>query len=823
MNCASLFLRSSLSSFRTAIFVSAAAFQINGQAENIDDASGMGELDLTVVTSSTLEPPRVVSPPAPLPRPMVVDTTVESATRTEKKVSEVPSTVGLITQDDILRIAPLSFDDLIRTEPNVETLGGPRYLGEQLVIRAQSGNAVTVRIDDARQNFVSGHAGQRFFVEPDFLKEVEILRGAGSFLYGSGAAGVVNLSTLDPADILTSDRPYGLRIRNAYLTNSDEWANSIVGAVAAEKLELLIGTSSRDGDNITLSDGVELPNSAMERESTMAKLVLRPNDENAFTFSVSEYLSLDQGGANPQTNVDPSGNPFVGRSVDYLQWTGNWQYNPIGNDLIDIDATFYYNTTEQVRNYLDTTGPNIGRQNVHDLEVFGIDLRNRSVAEIGGKRHEFVYGIDFFTETQDGSETRATFFDPGSLGDSSGRPDAEADHFAVFLNDEIELNDRLTLFAGIRMDSYESLGTVGGLSQSEKAFSPRIGFNLDLDEHWSVAGQYSRAFTQPTLNDLYQQGSHFGIVPTIDPGEVAGAFGRFEAQAGQTVNVNQPFLVLPPFGPPIPQQNIITPPPTPAPVTQDEAWFEEVFVPNPDLMPEESDNFELSIHYENKDVGGGELSARLTGFYQQGRNTFDTEIVGTRTTNTSILGFADIPAVDPVSFPGANGPFAAPTTFLFPTGGGLDFDSRFTQAFRQTVNREETEIYGAEFVLDYDRDAWFASASYGTVRGYDTITGSKLNSTTGDQISATLGIRPFESLEIGTYGIWNGGREGRVTDPFSQTGAYDIYGIFAAFRATEACTIRIGIDNLFDQGYERTNILQEEPGRNVVISSTILW
>ncbi|MEM9016195.1 MAG: TonB-dependent receptor plug domain-containing protein [Verrucomicrobiota bacterium] len=220
-------------------------------AQVIDDEAGVEELDMTYVTASTLEPRRVVSPPAPLPRPTVVNATVETATRTEKKVSEVPSTIGLITLDDIEQISPLSFDDLIRTEPNVETFGGPRYLGEQIIIRGQSGNAVTVRIDDARQNFVSGHAGQRFFVEPDFLKEVEILRGPGSFLYGSGAAGVVNLSTLDPSDILTSDRPFGLRIRNTYHTNSDEWANSIVGAVAAKNwkfssaLPIAMETTSR--------------------------------------------------------------------------------------------------------------------------------------------------------------------------------------------------------------------------------------------------------------------------------------------------------------------------------------------------------------------------------------------------------------------------------------------------------------------------------------------------------------------------------------------------------------------------------------------------
>ncbi|MEM1443217.1 MAG: TonB-dependent receptor plug domain-containing protein, partial [Verrucomicrobiota bacterium] len=175
------------------ISVSGAAIAQQDGAGDFSDVE-VSELDTTVVTTSTFEPsPRAV------PRPIVVDQTVTTPTRTEKKIAELPAAIGVITEQDIARIAPLSFDDLIRTEPNVDTFGGPRFLGEQIVIRGQGGNSVTVRVDDARQNFVSGHAGQRFFVEPHFLKEVEILRGGGSYLYGSGAAGVVSISTLDPS------------------------------------------------------------------------------------------------------------------------------------------------------------------------------------------------------------------------------------------------------------------------------------------------------------------------------------------------------------------------------------------------------------------------------------------------------------------------------------------------------------------------------------------------------------------------------------------------------------------------------------------------
>ena len=111
--------------------------------------------------------------------------------------------------------------------------------------------------------------------------------------------------------------------------------------------------------------------------------------------------------------------------------------------------------------------------------------------------------------------------------------------------------------------------------------------------------------------------------------------------------------------------------------------------------------------------------------------------------------------------------------------------------------------------------------SLGMLRGQDLNTGLALNSITGDQLSTTIGIRPLESLEIGVYGIWNGGREDLVTGSLSQTAAYDIYGAFLGLQISENWLLRAGVDNAFDQDYQRTNTTLGEPGRNVFISSTL--
>jgi len=567
---------------------------------------------------------------------------------------------------------------------------------------------------------------------------------------------VINLSTLDPEDVLNDEGTFGLRIRNQYHDNSDEWGHSVVGAVAGEGIEILLGGSTRDGDNITLPDGVELANSAIERESTMAKVVLTPNNEHRFEFTLMDYDSLDQGAANPQGGVSTT-NDFVGRKIDYQQFTANYQYRPIDNDLVNINTTLYYNQTDQLRSYNGAfVASNTGRTNRHSLDVFGIDFSNRSEVQIGNREHEIVFGIDFFTESQDGQESRATFFVPGSPGNASGRPDADADHLAFYLTDEFDITEKLTFFTGIRFDTYETRQTAGGnLNQSDSALSPNVGFDLDLNENLSLVGRYSKAFTQPTLNDLYQSGSHFGVVPA-----------------------NDTFIG-----------------PLPPPVFFGPDYFEEVFVENPNLMPETSDNFELGLHFEDEKFLGGKVVSRLNGFYKRGENTFDSEIVGSAVT-APFIGF--IPG-----FPG-----------------------RLTQDFRQVVNRAETEIYGAEFTFDYDAEVWFAALAAGSVRGKDLTTGRNLNEIPGDQASLTLGARPTEKLELGAYGIWNSGKVNRIdrlNNPNGATGSFDLYGIFASFAPCEDWTLRFGVNNLLDSTYQRTSTLQPEAGRNVFFSSTFYY
>ena len=508
-------------------------------------------------------------------------TNIVTANRFEQEKKELNSAISLFQADSIMQRLPQSLDDLLRGEPNIEFSGGPRLTGQQLEIRGQGGNAITVRIDGARQNFVSGHAGQRFFVDPLFLNSGEIIRGAKSHLYGSGAAGVVNLRTYNPSDLINPETGFGGKLQAGFQGVNDELSTSGLFAAGTDKYQALFGYVRRDSNDIRLGNGLRSEGSASQRQSGLLKLSLTPTEDHELIFGYNYYESKDTNGANPQADASLS-NALVDRNIDFHQATLGYKFNPEHVDWLDLGTSLYYNRTTQERRYNAASGSNFGRVNEHVIETLGIDIVNKSIFDAFGAENTLISGFEYFQDKQVGKESRADFNTNGIPGTSSGRPNADADSAAFYLENNMNWDNGFTFTTGLRYDNYSTTGR--NSDQSDGQFSPHIGVRYEVTDGFAIYADYSRAFTAPTLNEIYQEGSHFGVVPG-GPG----------------------------------------------------SYFEEVFVSNSDLKSQTSDNFEIGFDI-NKEIHGGEFSSKISWFQQNGEDTFDTQIIGGNTV-PSYVGF----------------------------------------------------------------------------------------------------------------------------------------------------------------------------------------
>ncbi len=131
---------------------------------------------------------------------------VTVATKTKMTAQEAPSIVSVITTEEIRNMGARGIVDVLRTVPGFDLTHALITPGNQISIRGMRSSSWNDKI----KIMINGHSMQVFFGEPyvhfDLLpigsiSKIEIIRGPGSALYGTGAfLGVINIITKQGGD-----------------------------------------------------------------------------------------------------------------------------------------------------------------------------------------------------------------------------------------------------------------------------------------------------------------------------------------------------------------------------------------------------------------------------------------------------------------------------------------------------------------------------------------------------------------------------------------------------------------------------------------------
>lgn len=128
-----------------------------------------------------------------------IDPVVVTASKWQQEVADTPAAVEVMTAKDIMQRNP------VRIEDALETAAGVQILQDNVTIRGSDGytfgvgSRVLVMIDDVPVMNSDFGKVNWFMISPPDIERAEIVRGAGSALYGSSAmGGVINFFTRSP-------------------------------------------------------------------------------------------------------------------------------------------------------------------------------------------------------------------------------------------------------------------------------------------------------------------------------------------------------------------------------------------------------------------------------------------------------------------------------------------------------------------------------------------------------------------------------------------------------------------------------------------------
>jgi hemoglobin/transferrin/lactoferrin receptor protein len=238
-------------------------------------------------------------------------------------IRETPGTVAVIDDATIERRLIENVADLVKFEPGVyvETVANRVGLNG-FNVRGIGGNRVMTQVDgvETSEQFDFGPFNvHQFALDLDTLKSAEIIRSAGSALYGSDAlGGVVSFFTKDPADYLGS-RAFHAAGKTGYDGRFDESsANGVIAGGRGRVLGSLFASAAR---------GHEARNRGAIETEDATRTALNPQDRRAVQALGKVSVTLGDGnvlrGAVEIADQDVETDAFASRTAAILDITSD--------------------------------------------------------------------------------------------------------------------------------------------------------------------------------------------------------------------------------------------------------------------------------------------------------------------------------------------------------------------------------------------------------------------------------------------------------------------------------------------------------------------
>ncbi|MER8591739.1 TonB-dependent hemoglobin/transferrin/lactoferrin family receptor [Mesorhizobium sp. M1182] len=430
--------------------------------------------------------------------------------RTGETAIESLASASHVDEEQLERRMATTPNEMLFGVPGVAVQADARRVSSSINIRGlQDFGRVSVVVDGARQNFQrSDHGTQStFYIDPELIKSVDVIRGPVANTYGSGAiGGVVFFDTKDAQDFLKPDETWAASATGRYETNGEGWTASATGAYRInENWDVLGNIVYRDYDDYKHGGGDTVAGTGFDVLSGLLKTTIRPseNSELKLGWIGSNDGWTETSGSAPVNDADLKANTFTARynitdeDKSWLDLHINASYNKTKLDLTTLVAQNRFDPVTGLPVVLPA-----GSKSTFDIGTSGIDIWNTSRFETVGIAHELTYGGDW---VGDDVETGGT-----AGGDSFYTPSGNRNVSGAYVQDKLTW-DRLEIIAGLRYDSYKLDSDVGETSGDR--LSPRITVGISPFESASLSGlqfygTYAEGYRSPSLSETLISGNH---------------------------------------------------------------------------------------------------------------------------------------------------------------------------------------------------------------------------------------------------------------------------------------------------------------------------
>ena len=488
-----------------------------------------------------------------------LDEVVVSTNRTENYLRNSPFAELVIDNDEIQKRPAVSLADILQNEPGISLVRDGIW-GTELNIRGLSRENIVTLINGNRIVTSTDIAARLSMIDLNDIDRVEVIKGASSSIYGSGATGgIVNIITKSPQ--FYNKFSLNGNVSGEYNTVNDLsiFSGSFLGGSSIWSAK--ISGSYRNAKNIQTPIG-ELKNSQFEDYSFSGALNIYPFDNHKLILDYQLFRADNVG--VPGASVFPDNAdvryPFERRqlisagydiqniSKTFYKLSAKYSYQLINRDVENIPHT--------VQN-IPASGNNPARR-ISVLKITpGADHKNNN-AQLQGNfwlfdDHNLVAGLDYWDRSYNGERERYQLIEildsNGNVVNTTNRvvgekpiPNSKYSSLGIFAQDEFKLfDDKLSTTIGLRYDyinisAEETLNplyviTNGNLDTTppgqevlwesteanNSSYSGNLGFIYSVFTDLDLTLGLGSSFRSPSLEERFQYIDQGSVVRVGNP------------------------------------------------------------------------------------------------------------------------------------------------------------------------------------------------------------------------------------------------------------------------------------------------------------------
>ncbi|MFA5648194.1 MAG: TonB-dependent receptor [Bacteroidales bacterium] len=270
------------------------------------------------------------------PQPFPLGEVVVSSFRVNRSIKELPTPLAVVGKYDFQHQSAISLSSVLANEPGV-SMGGDGVWATNINIRGLSENRLVTLVDGFRVETATDLTASLSMIDVNDVERVEVVKGAQSALYGTGAmGGIVNIITKNG---YFSSEPHlsGNLIGGFASANSNYSGYGNINAGAAKWYVKVSGTYS-DAQNIKTPKG-ELLNSQFTSNNVSARVGFKPFKNHTLKAQYQRYWATDVGIPGGDAFPGPATATYsdIGRQL----FSASYEITDLTNTLSSLKLSYF--------------------------------------------------------------------------------------------------------------------------------------------------------------------------------------------------------------------------------------------------------------------------------------------------------------------------------------------------------------------------------------------------------------------------------------------------------------------------------------------------